>query len=152
MKKNLFKILACLSVIFIAISCSSSKNATVYNTKWELDEVNGVIIDYLVDPKRDIYLTFDEGKTNLAVLQDATLLEEICWLRVINWFFQVWLPLNGLQNMRAEQLYLSLLESVDNYKLKGSRLILYQGDKEIASYRRSKEAAPPVAANWLQEC
>ncbi|MNH28731.1 META domain protein [compost metagenome] len=102
----------------------------------------------MVDPKRDIYLTFDEGKNkfggstgcntiggNLLVEGNKLILSSMIATKM------------ACKNMRAEQLYLSLLESVDNYKLKGSRLILYQGDKEIASYRRSKEAAPPVAAN-----
>lgn len=145
MKKNLLITLTVLVAALTSFSCSSTKNSSIYNSKWELDEVNGVIIDYLVDPSRDIYLTFDEGKSRFGGSTGCNTIGGKLFVEGEKLILSNMIATKmACKNMRAEQSYLSLLESVDNYKLKGARLILYQGTKEIASYRRSKEAAPPI--------
>ncbi|MCO4292875.1 META domain-containing protein [Solitalea sp. MAHUQ-68] len=147
MKRTLLNTATLWCIILLVQACSSTKNTSLYNSRWELNEVQGVVIDYMVNPKAEIYLTFDEAKNQfngstgcntiagkLTVNENKMNLSELSSTKM------------ACEKMRAERLYLSLLESVDNYKLRGSTLTLYQGQSEVASYTRSKLPVPATTA------
>ncbi|UKJ07628.1 META domain-containing protein [Solitalea lacus] len=144
MKNNLFNYLSALLFVTIT-SCGSTKDASINNTRWELNEVEGVVIDYIVNPKAQIFLTFDESQNKFSGSTGCNtiggkLTTEGSKMHLADIFStQMACP-----KMQAEREYLRLLETVDNYKLNGKKLILYQGTKQIASYTRSKNPVPPI--------
>ncbi|POY39032.1 hypothetical protein C3K47_00595 [Solitalea longa] len=143
MKNPLLNAFAIVCIVLFLSACSTTKHS-LYNTRWELGEVQGVVIDYMVNPKAEIYLVFDEtkkqfyGSTGCNKVGGKLTVEEGNKIKLSEFYSTKM----ACEKMRAERLYLSLLESADNYKFSGSTLTLYQGTNQVASYTKSKLPVP----------